>query len=69
MSDDDATAVFEGRLLRIAGRQNVLVAGPRGAIRGRERVRLRFPERVFPVLDAGTILQRVALRSRFALDT
>lgn len=69
MSDDDATAVFEDRLLRIAGRQNVLIAGPRGAIRGREWVRLRFPEGVFPVLDAGTILQWVALRSRFTLDT
>lgn len=62
MSDDDATAFFGDRLFGIAGGQYVLVTGPRGAIRGRERVRVRSPGGAFPILYPGTVLQRVALR-------
>lgn len=74
MSDDDATAVFGDRLFGIARGQYVLVTGPRGAVRGRERVRVRVRVRVrspggaFPDLYPSTVLQWIALRSRFALD-
>ena len=45
----------------IAGRQCVLVTGPRGAVGSRERVRVRSPVGCFPVLYPSTVLQLVAL--------
>ena len=66
MSNYDATAVFQSRFLGTAGRQYVLVAGPSRVVGDREWVRLRLPGGVFPARGAGTILQWVALRSRFA---
>lgn len=71
VSDDDATAVFKDRLFGIARGQYVLVTGPCGAVRGRERVRVRVrsPGGAFPDLYPSTVLQWIALRSRFALDT
>ena len=68
MSDDDATAVFGDRLFGIVRGQYVLVTGPRGAVRGRERVRVRSPGGAFPDLYPSPVLQWIALRSRFALD-
>lgn len=68
VGNGDATAVLCGRFLGTTGMHYVLVAGPRGSVRGRKRVRVRFPDRAFPVSDASTILQWAALRPRFTLD-
>lgn len=56
MSEGDAPTVFRVRVFGMAGRQFVVITYPCGVVLGREWERMRFPDRAFPVLDAGTTL-------------
>lgn len=49
-NDNTATATLRSRFIGITHGQYVLVASPSGVIGHRERVRARFPARVFPIV-------------------